>query len=174
MDIPQIDKKAKLKIDDVVPMVEEIPLSEKKSILMFVMGTVVMILVVTVVLVVGYVFINQTKPKNEVAVVSPSPVPTEVPKITLDKSAVVFEVLNGSGVKGAGAAGRSKIQALGYEVPMMGNATGKHVGTELYLSDSVILQKELLLDDLKADYPNIVYVGELKDSTVSARLIIGK
>jgi len=170
--IPVINKNDKLKIEEVIESKDILPVSEKLNRFYFAIGTVVAIVIILGAIGLKYIDVAEPKvvKKNELIEVFPTVSPTEVPK----KIEVTFEVQNGSGKAGVGAKSKLVLEKLGYQVVSLGNAEGKHVGTELYLKTEIVDQKEEIIDRLKNDYPNIVFTGELKESTATARLILGK
>ena len=102
----------------------------------------------------------------------PTPTPTPNPLIRSDWS---FEVLNGSGVSGLAKKVADKINGLGYQVIKVGNADkDNYPKTQILLKSDLKEKLDLVIADLK-DAVKIASVGgELKDSTASARVILGK
>jgi hypothetical protein len=110
--------------------------------------------------------LTNTAPTPEV---SSAPAPTTAPVV----KPVTLEVLNGSGVAGEAGKVADSLTKLGYQVLATGNADNqKYSKTEVYvnatLSDSVKLFKDL------GSFGEATRSGILKDSTASARIIIGK
>lgn len=110
---------------------------------------------------------------------SPTPSPTSQP--VLNRSDWSLEILNGSAITGAAKKIADKIQTLGYPVTKVGNAEGGASGTKETYSQTQIFVKKSLQDQVKliiADLKDIIKIasvaGELKDSTASVRIIIGK
>ena len=103
---------------------------------------------------------------------TPHPTPTPNPLIRSDWS---FEILNGSGVTGEAKKLADKLKDLGYPVVKSGNADKDN-----YLQTAVFVKKELedKIDMVIFDIKDVIKIasiaGELKDSTASARIIIGK
>lgn len=100
--------------------------------------------------------------------------PTPTPK-ALNRSDWSMEVLNGSGVTGAAKKIADQLKALGYPVVKVGNAdkddyTSNQFFVKKGLEDSV----NLVILDIKDIIKIASISGELKDSTASARIIIGK
>ncbi len=110
-------------------------------------------------------------------VATATPVPTPIPttKPALDKSEWSLEILNGSGITGAAKKVADKVQSLGYPVIKTGNAD-----KETYRETEILVKKELkdkidlVIADLKDTVKIASVAGELKDSTASARIILGK
>lgn len=119
----------------------------------------------------GLVGTSQPSPEPTPALI-PSPSPEQP---VLQRSDWSFEVLNGSGVTGEAKKVADKLQALGYQIVKTGNADKNS-----YSKTQISVQKDLLekIDLVVADIKDVIKVasvaGELKDSTASARIIIGK
>ena len=122
-------------------------------------------------------FKQSNKPDDEAKAKENYSVPAlgTVPIDALDRSKIAFEVLNGSGVKGAAAAAAQKLSERGYAVVQIGNASSKVNKTELYLLDSVGEFRDQVLSDLNYMFGEATLAGVLTDSTTtaSARLVIG-
>lgn len=113
---------------------------------------------------------------------SPTPTPTATatarpaPEIVLDKDAWKFEILNGSGVSGAAAEAKPKLEELGYEVVRIGNAdTQDQAETKLFVTDLTDPEVQLLIDDLQAVFPAITVSDEALEESeeITARVILG-
>lgn len=79
--------------------------------------------------------------------------PTQVPTPSVDRATVKVKVLNGSGVKGAAAAGRDLLNSLGYKNVDTGNADSQNnVTTLLHVKVGAEEKAALLREDLKAKY----------------------
>ncbi len=109
---------------------------------------------------------------------TPSPAPGATPSPTpkpLNRSEWSFEILNGSPVTGEAKKIADKLKALGYPVVKTANAD-----KDTYTSNQFFVKKELedSVDLVVTDIKDIIKIasisGELKDSTASARIIIGK
>lgn len=100
--------------------------------------------------------------------------PTPTPR-ALDRLQWSLEVLNGSGVTGAAKKLADQLKALGYPVVKTGNADrDDYTSNEFFVKKELEDSVELFILDIK-DIIKIASVsGELKDSTASARIIIGK
>ncbi len=103
----------------------------------------------------------------------PTPAPTSQP--VLNRSDWSFEILNGSGITGVAKQIADKIQTLGYPVVKTGNADKDNYSkTQILVKKSLQDRVELIIVDLKDIIKIASVAGELKDSTASARIIIGK
>jgi hypothetical protein len=100
--------------------------------------------------------------------------PTPAPGITLERKNITFEVLNASSTSGLAKKGAEKLEALGYKIGKTGNYSGEVEENELYLSKDLMEKKDLILEDLKADFKISTVSGELKSATSSGRLILIK
>lgn len=114
--------------------------------------------------------------KQEQTVISPPTstiTPTPTPK-TLNRSEWSFEVLNGSGVTGAAKKLADSLKALGYQVVRVANADKDYTKNEFFVQEDLMVN----IDPIVADIKDIIKIasisGKLKDSTASARIIIGK
>lgn len=138
------------------------------------------IILVTALVGTGFFLNERFKPFSGSPQLTPSVVPTPVPSPTparpiLDRSQWSFEVLNGSGVTGAAKKVADKMQALGYPVVKTGNADNSNYQQTQILAKAEFLEKvDLVVADLKDTIKIASLAGELKDSTASARIIIGK
>jgi hypothetical protein len=115
--------------------------------------------------------LSQTQP-------SETPAPTSPPEVTQPpvnpRAEITLEVLNGSGVKGVAGTIAGDLEKLGYTILNIDNADAQtYTQTEIYTAPSFV-PSDLLLSDLAKDYPSATVTGELKDSTASAKIIIGK
>jgi hypothetical protein len=173
-DVPAVDRNAPLKIDGVAEKEENEP-QEKSNHKLFVFGGIS--LGVIIVAVVG-LFIclsmqsGQEKPKE--AKVEPSPAAVTV-KQTLIKSEWSFEVLNGSGVAGAAKNVADQLTSLGYRVVETGNADKQtYKGNGLFVSKNMRGKADLVVADLKGTLEIATIAGILRNSTASARIIVGR
>lgn len=106
---------------------------------------------------------------------TPVPIPTSTPKPALIRSEWNLEVLNGSGVTGAAKKLADKITELGYQVVKTGNADkDTYTQNQIFVRANLKDKTDLLIADLKDIIKIASAAGELKDSTASARIIIGK
>lgn len=144
---------------------------------LLVMGSVIAGLIAVVV--VGF-FLTQ---RENISPVEQTPSPTSTPtasstaspEVSFSRSEWSLEVLNGTGVTGAAKKLADKLAELGYKIIKTGNADrSDYDKNQLFVSKEMTDKKDLLLQDLKKDISLASVSGELKDSTASARIIIGK
>lgn len=173
----------KVKPDKVYnPFQEEASLSnqEQKNYHLFIVGVVILALVVLSTATLGYFVLQKSDKSSPQTSISSSPSPTSnQPQPTLktvfDRSGWALEVLNGSGVPGSAARIAEKLKNLGYSTIKIGNADKKsYKQTQIYISPTLLNQSDLLLEDLKETVNVSTISGELKDSTASARIILGR
>lgn len=104
-----------------------------------------------------------------------TPAPTVTPKPSFDRSEWSLEVLNGTGVTGAAKKLADKLVELGYKIVKTGNADrSDYEASQLFVAKDMKDKQDLLLEDLKKEISIASVSGELKDSTASARIIVGK
>lgn len=104
---------------------------------------------------------------------TPAP-PAGGPAPAIDRSEWTLEVLNGSGITGAAGKTAEKLTSLGYTVVKIGNADNNdYEETQLLVTKSMLPNGNLLLEDIKKIIHVATISGELKNSTASARLILG-
>lgn len=104
-----------------------------------------------------------------------TPAPTETPKPVLNRSDWSFEIQNGSGATSLAKKVGDKIKDLGYIVLKTGNADKSNYPTTQVLVRKELADKiNLVIADLKDVIKIASFGGELKDSTASARIILGK
>ena len=158
---------------------------ERKAMVPFLLGGIVFgVIVLLAIMTVFFSFKETEKPAKGLSPqaaagkVSPTPSPTvgELPKTQFKRASISFEVLNGSGVKGAGAAAAKKLTDAGYAVVSVGNGKTQVSETEVYLSASVGEFQESILKDVQDIFATATLAGTLSDNstTASARLIVGK
>jgi hypothetical protein len=141
-------------------------------------GILLVLGIITIAAILGFIFfqmrglVGTSQPSPEP---SPTPIPSPSPEPVLQRSDWSFEILNGSGASGAAKNIAAKVQELGYRVVKTGNADKSN-----YADTQILVQKDLLekVDLIAADLKDVIRIatvaGELKDSTASARIIIGK
>jgi hypothetical protein len=129
---------------------------------LLVVGTFFSILVIGGTILLGSFYFKSNEKKVVEKVVVPTPLPTAIPTVEIKKE-VTFEVINASGIKGAAAKYGKQLEELGFKVIMLASSNEKHSGLELYGAN-----------DLVINIPGIKYMGEITNSTASARLVIGK
>ena len=173
--VPTVEKNAPLKIDAVADKPEsptEPSQKSNKNLLIF--GGIGLGAIVLIIALFGIVSPSLEQEKEEPKVTqivtpSPSPIPT------LDRAAITFEVLNGSGVAGVAKKAADKLEALGYKVIKTGNADkDDYKLNQLFIASLLSDKTELIIKDFKDDFGISSSSGELRDSTASARLILGK
>lgn len=116
--------------------------------------------------------------KQEQTAISPpksatTPTPSPTPK-TLNRSQWSFEVLNGSGVTGAAKKLADSLKALGYQVVKVANADKDYTKNEFFVQEDLMANIDSIVTDIKDIIKIASISGKLKDSTASARIIIGK
>ena len=137
----------------------------------------IVILGIIVLIVVGVFIFNKKLIKGETveSSPSPSPTPTQTPKPALDRAQWSFEVLNGTEVTGAAKKVADQLKELGYKIVKTGNADkSNYEETQILVKDDLKEKIDLVIADLKDVIKIASVAGELKDSTASARIIIGK
>lgn len=156
------------------PMYEQ-QSNEKKS------GKKLFIIIVVLLLVLAGGYFVVRRIIQPATVTTPTPAPTSVPtpsptsQPVLNRSDWSLEILNGSGVTGVAKKLADKIQPLGYPVVKTGNADKDNYSqTQILVKKSLQDKVELIIADLKDIIKIASVAGELKDSTASARIIIGK
>lgn len=174
-EVPEIDKNASLKVEDVEEEEEEEP-QEKSNKKLFIIGGIILgaIILATI----GF-FVFSSGESQQEKIVSPqaesSPTPTEASKQTLNRSDWSLEVLNGSGVAGVAKKAADKLIELGYRVVKTGNADKQTYEENQFLVSKEMEDKaDLVVADLKDTVKIATVSATLKDSTASARIIIGK
>lgn len=171
--VPDSNLSAPLKAEEVSEPHQDTKQQEgSKKLLMI--GVLAGILVVLVII--GFIFLRPKvapekteKPKVEKVVVE------EEKKEELNRSEWPLEVLNGTSVRGAAKKLADQLLELGYLVIKTGNADkSDYTQTQLFISKDYKEKEDLLLEDLKKEINISSVSGELKDSTASARIIIGE
>ncbi|MBI2017804.1 LytR C-terminal domain-containing protein [Candidatus Daviesbacteria bacterium] len=115
--------------------------------------------------------------EQETTEASPAPIfsPTPTPVPQLIRSDWSFEVLNGSGISGQAKKIADQIKELGYQVIKTGNADKQtYTESQILVSNDLKEKVDLVIADLKDIIKIATVAGELKDSTASARIILGK
>lgn len=141
------------------------------------------VVLITLIVLLGAGFLFRDNIKSVLQPGSIEPTPSPVAQITqplpttppLVRSEWSLEILNGSGVAGLAKKIAVELEALGYPVVKTGNADKSS-----YLQTQIMVQKDLSekVNLVIADIKDVVMIasqaGELKDSTASARIILGK
>ncbi len=143
---------------------------------------IILVVILIMLLIVGFLlFKNKSSIKKMVmGAPTPTPTPIQTPQPTptpqlLIRSDWSFEVLNGSGVTGLAKKIADQIKNLGYSVIKTGNADKQNYAqTQILLKSDFKDKADLVISDIKDIIKVASYAGELKDSTASARIIIGK
>lgn len=146
--------------------------------------TLLLIIVLIILLTgVGFILRHQIRGMIGGSKATPSPAPTPEPSVVestptpapLVRSEWSFEVLNGSGVTGLAKTIADKLTALGYSVVKTGNAdNSNYQTTQIFVKSDLKDKVDLVIEDLRDTVKIASVGGELKDSTASARIIIGK
>lgn len=159
--------------DSGIKLRQDVPKKSGKSVLLI-------IILVAALVGTGFFLNEKFKPFSGSPQATPSAIPTPIPSPTpaqpiLDRSQWSLEVLNGSGATGQAKKVADKIQALGYLVVKIGNADkSNYPQTEILVKKDLLDKINLVAADLKDTIKIASVAGELKDSTASARIIIGK
>lgn len=173
--VPEIAPDATLKVETVTVTEEPLPEQEKKSQLWFVIGSLTSLAILVGSIVFSAYYFSS--PTTQTAVVTPSITPTTSVTPTappaLANSAISFEVLNATKTSGLAGQYGKKLEAKGYKVAKLGNSEDTVTGIAVYISSTLDSQKEKLMADLKAEFPNAVLVGPLTGSDNLVRFIIG-
>lgn len=114
-----------------------------------------------------------TSQKPQQTAVTQTPSPQAIVQ-TINKADWSLEILNGSTKTGAASALAEKLTAKGYQIIKIGNNPENSATSQVFFSDSKKDQAGLFLEDIKDGLPNPTNAGSLKDSTASARIIIGE
>jgi hypothetical protein len=174
--IPSVDLNAPLKVEQEDQ--EEDNEFEKNNKRIFIFGSIIACLILISTGGVFFMYSRQPQEEKIVAKDQDKAQMKEVAKPTkpeLNRVEISFEVLNGSGVAGEGKKAADKITGLGYTVSTTGNADNyDYKESELWLKKDFEDKADLILADLKKEFKNISFSGELKDTSAAARLILGK
>jgi flagellar basal body-associated protein FliL len=173
--VPSIDVNADLKIESEKMPDDELPEEEKSGKVLLILGTIVGVLILSGVVIFTYLYFKVPE-KKESIVVEPSPTPliSEAPVLMLKKEEISFEVLNASEKNGEASRIKTIVEKLGYKVKTVGNAEEKTEGMQLFLSAKLDNQKDVLVADLKKEFPSLFYSGVLESAGVEAKIIVGK
>lgn len=174
-DIPVADKSARLKFEDEKEVVDLKEDKANKGLLF--LGIIGILL--TLGAVVGFYFLFIKSKPQQVLEVQPQFTNTKSQEAgsgeKLNREEWTFEVLNGSGVAGAAKTVASKLEGSGYKVVKTGNADKADYGkTTLFIATPLKDKESLVLGDIKELLGAVESGGDLKDSTASARLVVGK
>lgn len=173
-EVPESDIDAPLKIET-DPLANAGPNQEKSNKELFIVGTIIGVLIIAA-SVWFYTYLAKTNKDNqsknvEVQETLASPSPTN----TFNRSEFYLEVLNGSGTAGAAKKAADDLSSLGYIILSTGNAnTNDYEGIQVEVSEEMQEEANALIADLTKNFRGANLSGVLKDSTASARIIIGK
>lgn len=186
-DIPETNLKAPLKIEEVGEKEEDgqqeksneqaLSPQEQGNKNLFIFGGIVVGIIILAT--VGFFIFSSKQPQEQKTITPQSetstPKPTEAPKKALNRADWSMEVLNGSGVSGAAKKIADKLKDLGYPIVKVGNADKDDYETSQILVSKTLQDKiDLVLADIKDIVKIASSSGDLKDSTASARIILGK
>jgi hypothetical protein len=91
----------------------------------------------------------------------------------LKRAEIKLEILNGSGKAGLAGETRDVFEELGYEVVSIGNAD-EVVGSQLYVRSDYQDQIDMLLTDVNEKLQISSVSGDLDESGVDARIVLGE
>lgn len=171
------DVKLKEKID-----LNEIPL-EKRNLQMYIAGIIIFVLVIISTIGIFYARTRQetisadekgSKSDQTAATQTPeASASTDVKNGQLERSEISLEILNGSGISGEAGKVAGVFEKLGYVIKKTGNAEPTE-GNKLLINQDMEAKLEVLLGDVEKELDIASRSGYLRDSTVSARIILGK
>ena len=172
-----LDTKLKEKID-----LNEIPL-EKRNLQMYIAGIIIFIFVIISTIGIFYARTKQeTISADEKGSGSDQVVATQTPEADtsagvknkqLERNEISLEILNGSGISGEAGRIAGVFEKLGYVIKKTGN-TEPTKGNKLLVNQDMEAKLEILLGDVEKELDIASRSGYLRDSTVSARIILGK
>lgn len=110
---------------------------------------------------------------------TPTPTPTVAPTpspVTVVRSDIKVRVINGGGTPGAGSKMKTFLEEKGYSVVNVSNADEyTYTQTEISVKSGKTDYKQLLADDLKADYTLGTASAQVEESaSYDAEVIVGK
>ncbi len=174
--IPSTDLNAPLEVDQAEQ--EEDNGFEKNNKRIFIFGGIIACLILISTGIVFFMYARQGAERKDVVSSVEKAQIKEIVKPTmpeLNRAEISFEVLNGSGIAGEGKKAAGKITSLGYVVEETGNADNyDYKESELWVKKDFEDKADLILADLKKEFKNISFSGELKDTTAACRFILGK
>ena len=143
---------------------------------------IIIVVILILLLIAGFLLFKNKSSIKKMTTGAPTPGPTPVEILiptptpqALIRSDWSFEILNGSGVTGQAKKIADQIKNLGYRVIKSGNADKQtYAQTQIEVNSRFKDKVELVIADIKDIVKVASYAGELKDSTASARIIIGK
>lgn len=172
--IPDSDMNAHLKVEEAKFTEDTTQASSNKS--LFIIGGVVgLVFILAAIAFFFFVVKNQKVEEREVVPVESEQMQHEEESAgTFDRSKWSLEVLNGSGVAGLAKTSADKLVGLGYKIIKVGNSSKSNVTvTEILVSEELSEKSEDLLKDISDNFKQATISGALKDSTASARIIVG-
>jgi len=157
------------------PIEEEVPL-EKTNKKLFVIGLIAFLVIFAAT---GWILyltarfqakVNEVEDQGaeEVSQLTPTPTPAG-----LAREEISLEILNASGVSGMAATTAKTFEDLGYKVVKTGNSERVSANL-LYVGENLRDKLSVLLADVEKELKISSISGEFKDSTASARIILGK
>jgi hypothetical protein len=154
---------------------EEASPLNKNSKSFFKLGIIVSVIILVVIGIFLFFFLRSSSKKTPIEVKKVVE-PTKAPKkAQINRSEWTLEILNGSGIPGLAAKATAKLTEQGYTVIKTGNADNQdYAKSELFIAENMQSKAQLLIDDLSSSYTFSSDPEVLKNSTVSARIIIGK
>ena len=176
-EVPLVETESPLKIEKESIIEGEEPVLDSKNKVIFTFGSIFAVTVVVSTLFFSFLYVKNPPEKKKI-----SSVVVETPKRAStvtennkgpDKSQWTFEVLNGSGVAGAAASAAKKLEEADFTVVKTGNADKVYETTLVFISRDNLNQSDWLLESLKDEFASASVAGELKDSTATARMIVG-
>lgn len=171
-DVPYVDIEAPLAVSMNESTVYETGITPKNKFL-YILGSFGFFAIIFLTGIALYFYLNYFKVKMEdKSVIATENKIIQEEQIQLDKSSIYFEILNGSGVAGEARKVGNSIEEVGYKVVSTGNTT-RTKGNKLYLDLKVQEHSKQIIADL-AKFDISTVSGVLNNSSVSARLIIGK
>lgn len=154
---------------------DSLPVSEKKSIFLFVLGTIFSVIIIVGAVALGIIFFRSTEEKTVTEeITSEILVPSEVPKENILKNEeITFEILNASGVAGTATKYKEILEGKSYKVNSVAIADEKQKGVSIFMTKDLENQKDALLTEIKKDFPKVNYSGELTNSVNMVKLVVG-
>jgi hypothetical protein len=154
---------------------DSLPVSEKKGILLFVLGTIFSIIIIVGVVALGIIYFKSFEVKKVVEVVtSEIQVPSVTPEITILKNnEITFEIINATGIAGTATKYKDVLEGKGYKVNSVAMADKKEKGISVFMVKGLENQKDALLSEIKKDFTTVNYSGELTDSVNMVKLVVG-
>ncbi len=119
--------------------------------------------------------ISTPAPTQSAVNTTPEVTLSPTPAADIDKSDITVDILNGGGVKGAGAKMKALLEKEGYKIGNVGNAEEySYEETEIVVKKDKETYLELLKKDLSADYTVGKATTGAFAGTADAQVIVGK